>query len=66
MSYPLSGEVVFKVTFERHGFPIGAYTSAAIIHVCAEQVHAISPFNNHGKPRKYENFKVEIVSKKTY
>ena len=48
MSYPLSGEVVFKVTFERHGFPIGAYTSAAIIHVCAEQVHAISPFNNHG------------------
>ena len=56
MSYPLSGEVVFKVTFERHGFPIGAYTSAAIIHVCAEQVHAISPFNNHGKPRKNKNF----------
>ena len=66
MSYPLSGEVVFKVTFERHGFPIGAYTSAAIIHVCAKQVHAISPFNNPEKPRKYENFKVEIVSKKVY
>ena len=54
MSYPLSGEVVFKVTFERHGFPIGAYTTAAIIHVCAEQVHAISPFNNTEKPRKYK------------
>ena len=66
MSYPLSGEVVFNITFEKHGFPIWAYTTAAIIHVCAEQVHAVSPFNNPDKPRKYKNFKVEIVSKKTY
>ena len=48
MSYPLSGEVVFNITFERHGFPIWAYTTAAIIHVCAEQVHAVSPFNTIG------------------
>ena len=49
MSAKLSGELVFKVTFDQHGFPIGMYTTAAIIHVCAEQVHARSPFNNPKK-----------------
>ena len=35
MSVSLSGELVFKVTFDQHGFPIGMYTTAAIIHMCA-------------------------------
>ena len=26
MSVSLSGELVFKVTFDQHGFPIGMYT----------------------------------------
>tara|TARA_B100001093_G_scaffold502945_1_gene556612 strand:+ start:362 stop:562 length:201 start_codon:yes stop_codon:yes gene_type:complete len=64
MSVALSGEVVFKVTFDQHGFPIGMYTTAAIFHVCAEQVHASSPFSNSNKPKKLDNFKVELVSKK--
>ena len=64
MSAKLSGEVIFKVTFDQHGFPIGMYTTAAIIHLCAEQVHARSPFNNPNKPKKLDNFKVELISKK--
>ena len=64
MSVKLSGEVIFKVAFDQHGFPIGMYTTAAIFHVCAEQVHASSPFSNPNKPDKLENFKVELISKK--
>ena len=64
MSVSLSGQLVFKVTFDQHGFPIGMYTTAAIIHVCAEQVYARSPFNNPNKPKKLDNFKVELISKK--
>ena len=64
MSVALSGELVFKVTFDQHGFPIGMYTRAAIIHMCAEQIHANSPFNNPNKPKKLKNFKVELISKK--
>ena len=56
MSVSLSGELVFKVTFDQHGFPIGMYTTAAIIHMCAEQIHASSPFSNPNKPKKLENF----------
>jgi len=40
------------------------YTTAAIIHMCAEQIHARSPFNNPNKPKKLDNFKVELISKK--
>jgi len=64
MSAKLSGELVFKVTFDQHGFPIGMYTTAVIFHVCAEQVHARSPFSNSNKPKKLDNFKVELISKK--
>ena len=64
MSVALSGELVFKVTFDHHGFPIGMYTTAAIIHMCAEQIHASSPFSNSNKPKKLENFKVELISNK--
>ena len=64
MSAKLSGELVFKVTFDQHGFPIGMYTTAAIIHMCAEQIHARSPFNNPNKPKKLDNFKVKLISKK--
>ena len=64
MSVSLSGELVFKVTFDQHGFPIGMYTTAAIIHMCAEQIHASSPFSNLNKPKKLENFKVKLISKK--
>ena len=64
MSCPLSGELVFKVTFDQHGFPIGSYTRAAIIHTCAAQIYARSPFSNSDKPVKLENFKVELISKK--
>ena len=52
------------MTFDQHGFPIGMYTTAAIIHMCAEQIHARSPFNNPNKPKKLDNFKVELISKK--
>ena len=64
MSVALSGELVFKVKFDQHGFPVGMYTNAAIIHMCAEQIHARSPFNNANKPKKLDNFKVELISKK--
>ena len=64
MSAKLSGEVIFKVTSDQHGLPIGMYTTAAIIHMCAEQIHARSPFNNPNKPTKLDNFKVELISKK--
>ena len=64
MSVKLSGGLVFKVTFDQHGFPIGMYTTATIIHICAEQIHARSPFSNPNKPKKLGNFKVELISKK--
>ena len=64
MSVALSGELVFKVTFDQHGFPIGMYTTAAIIHMCAEQIHASSPFSNSDKSEKLENFEVALISKK--
>ena len=35
MSVSISGELVFKVTFNQHGFPASMYTRAAIIHTCA-------------------------------
>jgi hypothetical protein len=66
MSVALSGELVFKVTFDQHGFPIGMYTTAAIVHMCAEQIHARSAFSNPNKPEKLDNFKVELISKKYY
>ena len=64
MSVSLSGELVFKVTFDQHGFPASMYTRAAIIHTCAEQIYARSPFSNSAKPGKLPNFKVELISKK--
>ena len=64
MSVALSGELVFKVTFDQHGFPASMYTTAAIIHTCAAQVYARSPFSNSDKPKKLDNFKVELISKK--
>ena len=64
MSVSLSGELVFKVTFDRHGFPASMYTRAAIIQTCAAQIYARSPFSNSDKPEKLENFKVELISKK--
>ena len=64
MSVSLSGELVFKVTFDQHGFPIGMYTTAAIIHMCAEQIHASSPFSNPNKPKKLEKFQGSIDFKK--
>ena len=64
MSVALSGELVFKVTFDQHGFPASKYTRAAIIHTCAAQVYARSPFSNSDKPKKLENFKVELISNK--
>ena len=64
MSVALSGKLVFKVKFDQHGFPIGMYTTVAIIHMCAEQIHASSPFSDPSKPKKLENFKVELISKK--
>tara|TARA_B100000886_G_scaffold199391_1_gene137489 strand:+ start:113 stop:313 length:201 start_codon:yes stop_codon:yes gene_type:complete len=64
MSVSLSGELVFKVTFDQHGFPASMYTRAAIVHTCASQVYACSPFSNPNKPKKLENFKVELISKK--
>lgn len=64
MSVSLSGELVFKVTFDQHGFPASMYTRAAIIHTCAAQIYARSPFSNSDKPEKLENFKVELILKK--
>ena len=64
MSVAISGELVFKVTFDQHGFPASMYTRAAIIHTCAAQIYARSPFSNLDKPEKLENFKVELISKK--
>ena len=52
MSVSLSGELVFKVTFNQHGFPASMYTRAAIIHTCAAQIYARSPFSNSEKPEK--------------
>ena len=66
MSVALCGELVFKVTFDQHGFPIGMYTTAAIIHMCAGQIYARSPFGDSGKPSKLDNFTIELVSEKTY
>jgi len=64
MSVSLSGELVFKVTFDQHGFPASMYTRAAIIHTCASQIYDRLPFSNSDKPEKLENFKVELISKK--
>ena len=67
MSVSISGELVFKVTFDQHGFPASMYTRAAIIHTCAGQIYARSPFgDSNASPRKLDNFKIELVSKKTY
>ena len=66
MSVKLSGELVFKVTFDQHGFPASMYTRAAIIHTCAGQIYARSPFGDSGKPSKLDNFTIELVSEKTY
>ena len=66
MSVSISGELVFKVTFDQHGFPAIIYTRAAIIHVCAGQIYARSPFGDDGKPSKLDNFTIELVSEKTY
>ena len=66
MSVSLSGELVFKVTFDQHGFPASLYTRAAIIHTCAGQIYARSPFRDSGQPPKLDNFNIELVSEKTY
>ena len=66
MSVALSVELVFKVTFDQHRFPASMYTRAAIIHTCAGQIYASSPFGNDGKPSKLDNFTIELVSEKTY
>ena len=66
MSVSFSGELVFKVTFNQHGFPASMYTRAAIIHTCAGQIYARSPFSDSGQPPKLDNFNIELVSEKTY
>ena len=66
MSVCISGELVFKVTFDQHGFPASMYTRAAIIHTCAGQIYARYTFGDSGKPSKLDNFKIELVSEKTY
>ena len=66
MSVSISGELVFKVTFDQHGFPASMYTRAAIIHTCAGQIFARSPFDDDAKPSKLDNFNIELVSEKTY
>ena len=66
MSVSISGELVFKVTFDQHGFPASMYTRAAIIHTCAGQIYARSPFGDDGKPSKLDNLNIELVSEKTY
>jgi hypothetical protein len=66
MSVSISGELVFKVTFDQHGFPASMYTRAAIIHTCAGQIYARSPFGDNGKPSKLDNFTIELVSEKTF
>ena len=64
MSVSISGELVFKVTFDQHGFPASMYTRAAIIHTCAGQIYARSPFGDNGKPSKLDNFKLSWSQKK--
>jgi len=54
------------VTFDQHGFPASMYTRAVIIHTCAGQIFARSPFGDSGKPSKLDNFTIELVSEKTY
>ena len=66
MSVSLSGELVFKVTFDQHGFPASMYTRAAIIHTCAGQIYARSPFSDSGQPAKLDNFNIQLISEKTY
>ena len=66
MSVSLSGELVFKVTFDQHGFPASMYTRAAIIHTCAGQIYARSPLSDSCQPPKLDNFNIELVSEKTY
>ncbi len=66
MSVSISGELVFKVTFDQHGFPASMFTRAAIIHTCAGQIYTRSPFGDNGKPSKLDNFTIELVSEKTY
>ena len=66
MSVSISGELVFKVTFDQHGFPASMYTRAAIIHVCAGQIYARSPFDDSNKPSKLDNFEVELISIKSF
>ena len=66
MSVSISGELIFKVTFDQHVFPASMYTRAAIIHTCAGQIYARSPFGDSGKPSKLDNFTIELVSEKTY
>ena len=38
MSVSVIGEIVFKVTFDQHGFPASMYTRDAIIHTYAAQI----------------------------
>jgi len=66
MSVSISGELVFKVTFDQHGFPASMYTRAAIIQTCGGQIYARSQFGDNGKPSKLDNFNIELVSEKTY
>ena len=66
MSCPLSGELVFKVTFDQHGFPIGSYTRAAIIHTCAAQIYARAPFNESNKPADGDYQDVSFIDPELY
>ena len=66
MSVSLSGELVFKVTFDQHGFPASMYTRAAIIHTCLCQIYAGSLFSDSVKRSKLDNFNIELVSEKIY
>ncbi len=65
MSVALSGELVFKVTFDQHGFPSWHVHKLQLLFICVRaQIHARSPFSNPNKPKKLENFKVKLISKK--
>ena len=66
MSVVLSGELTFTVRFTAHPFPVGVYTTGAIIHTCAQQNYARTPFNQDEKPEKMDNFKVTLVKKTFY
>ena len=57
----IKGEVLIKVSFEKHQVQANAYSSAAIIAACYKQVFANAPLTNSGIERK-NNFKVEVVS----